>query len=67
MILSGKNSSFKKGHKKQRFWYCGKKRMILSEKNSSFNKGHKNNVFDIVERKEWFLLKKIKVLKRAKK
>ena len=54
MILSGKNSSFKKGHKKQRFWYCGKKRMILSEKIQVLKRAIKNNVFDIVERKEWF-------------
>ena len=31
--------------RKDRFWYCGKKRMILSRKNWSFKKGRKIYIF----------------------
>ena len=31
--------------RKQRFWYCEKKRMILSGTNSSFIKGQKMDIF----------------------
>ena len=37
---------FHRNHiRKDRFWYCGKKRMILSEKNWSFKKGQKMGIF----------------------
>ena len=37
---------FQRNHiRKDRFWYCGKKRMILSRKNWSFKKGKKWTFF----------------------
>ena len=89
---------FHRNHiRKDRFWYCGKKRMILNRKNWSFKKVQimdifkgispwrfvqksnfflsaffpeilsENIVLDNVERKEWFQVKKMEVLKRARK